>query len=134
MNKVEAMRALLDGKKIKLTHWSGIKFLYLIGETIYNHRGEKTYMFMDNSFYNLINDNELEEYVPKPTSFDDLKAGDTFESDYNANCFLKYQVVYRDDSNHDKSYIVAQDQYMDPIIIKRYEFHKFMMIRNHCSM
>ena len=88
-------------------------------------------MFMDNSFYNLINDNELEEYIPESTTFDDLKVGDTFESDHNANCFLTYQVVYREHSNHDKSYIVAQDENIYPLIIRRCDFNCYM-IRNHC--
>jgi hypothetical protein len=119
MNKVEALRALLDGKKIKATIW-GDSYIYLNNDKILTQDDEE---FEFQYFCN----NSYEEYIP--LKFEDLQVGDVFRSDYNLRQSAPFRVVYATQDYGDRSYIVIENMdNKDAQLITALTFHKLNII------
>lgn len=99
MNKIQAMKALISGKKVRGKEWMKGQYVYIKDDIIVNQNNEPDYRF-DTWIWE-----EFQEMVDW-----NFEAGEIIKCDYNSTDFIFYKIVYFCDR-----YIVAEPIDMDSI-------------------
>jgi len=93
LNKIQAMRSLVSGKKIRGTAWCDKnQYLYIKDDIIVNQNNEPDYRF-DTWDYSCFDHKDVwEEYEEKIDW--NFEAGEIIKCDYNSLDYILYKIVY----------------------------------------